>query len=91
MAGWYYLLVSVWKSGGGGLTGETKSGVWVARAGNMTAREPPWKQNELPPMVLFMQIFLAKSQSQRGSSHQPAFMDSYLTISHTCLPCLCSR
>ena len=33
MAGWYYLLVSVWKSGGGGLTGETKSGVWVARAG----------------------------------------------------------
>ena len=33
-------------------------------------------------------IASAKSQSVRGASHQPAFMDSCLTISHTCLPCL---
>ena len=30
----------------------------------------------------------AKSWSTRGASHQPAFMSSCLTISHTCLPCL---
>ena len=33
MAGWYFLVVSVWKSGVGGLTREAKSGVWVVRAG----------------------------------------------------------
>ena len=29
-----------------------------------------------------------KFRSSRGASHQPAFMSSCLTISHTCLPCL---
>ena len=51
-------------------------------------REPPCKQNGLPPMVNIMQIALAKSWSARGASYQPAFMGSCLTISHTCLPCL---
>ena len=31
-----------------------------------------------------MLIASAKSQSARGASHQPAFMSSWLTISHTC-------
>ena len=35
-----------------------------------------------------MLIASAKSQSARGTSHQPASMNSCLTISHTCLPCL---
>ena len=46
-------------------------------------REPPWKQNGLPPMVNIMLIASAKSRSVRGASHQPAFMSSCLTISHT--------
>ena len=33
MAGWYFLVVPVWKSVGDGLTGEAESGVWVVRAG----------------------------------------------------------
>ena len=33
-----------------------------------------------------MRIASAKSQSARGASHQPAYMGSCLTISHTCLP-----
>ena len=35
-----------------------------------------------------MVIALAKPRSTRGPSHQPAFMGSCLTISHTCLSCL---
>ena len=35
-----------------------------------------------------MVIASAKSQSMRGASHQPALMVSFLTIGHTCLPCL---
>ena len=54
----------------------------------MTAREPPLKQNGLLPMVNIMQIASAKQRSERGASRQPAVMDSYLTISLTCLPCL---
>ena len=58
----------------------------------MTAREPLWKQDGLPPMVNSMLIVSAKSQSVRGVSHQSAFKgSSYLTISHTCLSCLLSR
>ena len=38
-----------------------------------------------------MQIYLAILRSARGASHQPAFMGSCLSISHTCLPCLPSR
>ena len=48
----------------------------------MVAREPPWEQNGLPSMVNFMWIALAKSQSMRGTSHQPFFMGSCLTIGH---------
>ena len=36
-------------------------------------------------------IALATSRSTRGASHQPAFMDSCLTINPMCLPCLPSR
>ena len=57
----------------------------------MMAREPPWEQNGLPPVVHIMQITLAKSSSTRGASHQPAVMGSCLTISHTCFTCLHSR
>ena len=57
---------------------------------------PPFKKIFIPPFpILFFQtlnvvmlIALAKSQSARGPSHQPAVMVSCLTISHTCLPCL---
>ena len=38
-----------------------------------------------------MLIASAKSWNARGASHQPVFMGSCLTISHTCLPCLPSR
>ena len=48
----------------------------------MMARESPWEQNGLPPMVNMMQVVLAKSQSVRGASHQPASTGSCLTISH---------
>ena len=33
-------------------------------------------------------IASAKSRSARGASHQPVFMNSCLTTSHTCLSCL---
>ena len=48
----------------------------------MTAREPPWEQNGLPPVVNIMQVAFAKFRIVRGASHKPAFMDSCLTISH---------
>ena len=35
-----------------------------------------------------MLIASAKSWCARGTSHQPAIIGSYLTISHMCLPCL---
>ena len=49
----------------------------------MTAREPPWEQNELLPMVNIIQIASAKSWSVIGAS-QPAFTGSRLTIGHMC-------
>ena len=33
LAGWYLLVVLLWKSVGDRLIGEAESGVWVARAG----------------------------------------------------------
>ena len=36
----------------------------------------------------FVEIALAKPQSARGASHQPAFMGSCLTISHMFLQCI---
>ena len=33
MAGWYFLVVFVWKSIRDGITREVESGMWVARAG----------------------------------------------------------
>ena len=50
---------------------------------NLMAREPPWKQNGLPPMVNIMWIASAESRSMRGASHQPIFMGYCLTICHT--------
>ena len=43
-------------------------------------------------MIPFDVLLIAssKSRSARGASHQPAFMSSCLTISHTCLSCLVS-
>ena len=38
--------------------------------------------------VFFSHIVSARSQSVRGAFHQPAFMDSCLTINDTYLPCL---
>ena len=80
MASWYFLVVFVWKSIRDGITREV-----------LTARESLYKQNGLPPMVNIMQIAPAKSRSKKEACHQPAFMDSCLTISHTCLPCVTSR
>ena len=65
------------------LAGREEFSVWVPRAGTWTTRETPWKQNELSSMVNIMQIALAKSWSVSGASHQPAFISSCLTISHT--------
>ena len=48
----------------------------------MVARELPWEQNGLPPIVNFMWIALSKSRSLRGASHQPVFMGSSLTIGY---------
>ena len=47
-------------------------------------------QNGLPPMINVI-IASTKSWNVRGASHQPAFMTSCLTVSHTCLPCLPSE
>ena len=55
---------------------------------NLTTREPPWKQDGLPPMVNIMWIASAESRSVRGASHQPIFMSDCLTICHMHLPCL---
>ena len=44
--------------------------------------------NNLGTLTMLLLIASAKSRSLRGASHQPAFMSSCLTISHTCLPCL---
>ena len=41
--------------------------------------------------VLCILLWLNQGWSARGASHQPASIDSCLTISHTCLPCLPSR
>ena len=40
------------------------------------------------PLSQIMRVALSKSRSERGVSHQPAFMGSCLTISHRCLPLL---
>ena len=42
-------------------------------------------------LALFKHIASTRSGSMRGTFHQPAFMGSCLTISHTCLPCLLGR
>ena len=55
----------------------------------MTAREPLWEQNGLPPIVNIMWIALVKSQSTRSASYQPADMGHCPAINHThplCLP-----
>ena len=57
----------------------------------MRAREPPWEQNGLPPIVQIMRIASANSRSVRGPFHKPALMGSCLIISHPCLTCLPSR
>ena len=62
-----------------------------SKGGYLMAREPPWEQDGLLSMVNIMQIILAKSHNVRGASHQPAFIGSSLTISHTSLPGLPSR
>ena len=54
----------------------------------MEVREPPWGQDELPPMVNIMRVALAKSRSVMGASHQQAFMGSWLTIGQVWQPCL---
>ena len=47
-----------------------------------------WLKTHFVSLALFKQIASARSQSLRGASHQPAFMSSYLTKSHTYLPSL---
>ena len=39
--------------------------------------------NTIITTIIIMLIALAESRSVRGASHQPAFMNSHLTISHT--------
>ena len=47
-----------------------------------------WHKNRI---LGYMQIASIKSQRMRGVSHQPPFVGSCPTFSHTCLPCLSSR
>ena len=48
-------------------------------------------------LILSAELFLSLWRlirlilEREGTSHQPAFMDSCLTIIHTCLPCLPNR
>ena len=58
---------------------------------NLTTIEAPWKQDGLSPSAKVLLIALANSWRSRGASHQPTFMCSCLTTSHTCLSCLPSR
>ena len=44
--------------------------------------------NFLSVELIKMLIASGKSTSVRGASQQPAFIGSWPTISHTCLPCL---
>ena len=76
-----------------GLLGERSSVCQCvgSQSRKLMIREPPWKQNGLPPVVNIRQTASAKSQSVRGAFHQTAFMSSCLTISHTFyLSCLSS-
>ena len=42
--------------------------------------------------ILFLLLITsAKSWNARGAPHQPTFLSSCQTISHTCLPCLLGR
>ena len=73
----------VWKSDGDWLFGKANR--------NLTTIEAPWKQDGLSPSAKVLLIALANSRRSRGASHQPTFMRSCLTTSHTCLSCLPSR
>ena len=42
-------------------------------------------------LVLFRRIFLVRSRSVKGTSHQPTFMASCLPINYTYLTCLPGR
>ena len=55
------VLVPVWRSVGDGFTGKGELDLWVARAGNVTAREPPCKQNGLPYIVISCSLLMVKT------------------------------
>ena len=68
-------LVPRWGESGGGVRGYQNRYWCVGSQGrDMTAREPPWERNRLPPMANIMQIASTKSRSMRGASHQPGFI-----------------
>ena len=50
-----------------------------------------WLNSRMEDAEWFVCIASAKSRSARRASHQLAFMDSCLTVSYMCLPCLPSR
>ena len=50
------LLVLVWRSVGDGITGKRVVGCVGSYGKYLTTREPPWKQNGLPPIVNNIQI-----------------------------------
>ena len=50
-----------------------------------------WLNSRMGDAGWFVCIASAKSWSAMRGSHQPAFMESPLTIIHMCLPCLPSR
>ena len=68
------------------------SGRWKRVRGycNMTARESPWEQNGLPPMVNIMRITSAKSWSVRGAFHQSAgqILDTEIRKNREFVKCL---
>ena len=63
-------------------------GGWVEVAWGRRPCLGPAKNESFVFLALFRHIVLARSRNLSGASHQPAFMGSYLTINHTCLPYL---
>ena len=84
---WWLLVVALSKSVREESTQKEESGVGSSSR-SLMVKELPGNQNGLPPMIYAMLIASAKSRCVRGASHQPPYMASCLTISHSCFPCL---
>ena len=85
-SGHWTLDAGLWMLDSGRLT--LNAGSWTLDSGRWILDTGFWAPNG---RLWTYRLLTAKSQSVREASHQPAFMDNCLTISHTCLPCPPSR